>query len=71
MIKIFMFLDKKNPLFKYSIGKEVEYARLGANKVIINTYTESISIQFSKDNGKFVCSHYPHVNQSEFKLVNI
>ena len=50
-LNFLFFKDKKNALYKYTIGRDVEYARLGVNKVIINTNTESISIQFSKDNG--------------------
>lgn len=41
--------DKKTGLFKYAVGKEVEYAKLGTNKVIINTNTDSIGIQFAKE----------------------
>ncbi|CAF0716934.1 unnamed protein product [Brachionus calyciflorus] len=44
--------DKKNPLFKYSISKDVEYAKMGVNKVIINTNTDSISVQFAKESEK-------------------
>lgn len=44
--------DKKNPLFKYTISKDVEYARLSTNKVIINTNTDSIGIQFAKEGEK-------------------
>lgn len=40
--------EKHNTLFKYVLGKEFEYAKLGS-RLIINTNNESISIQFAKE----------------------
>lgn len=44
--------EKKPALYKYVISKELEYAKLGSNKLIVNTSTDSISIQFAKDSEK-------------------
>ena len=39
-------------MFKYVISKDFEFAKLGASKLIINTNTESIGIQFAKETGR-------------------
>ncbi len=44
--------EKHNTLFKYVLGKEFEYAKLGS-RLIINTNNESISIQFAKESGNW------------------
>ena len=50
---ISFYEDRKVLLFKYTISsKEFEFAKLGAKKLIVNTNTDSICLQFSKDNGK-------------------
>jgi hypothetical protein len=36
---------------KYGFGKEVEFARFGVNKVILNTKSKNLAIQFGKDSG--------------------
>lgn len=50
---ISFYEDRKVSLFKYTISsKEFEFAKLGAKKLIVNTNTDSICLQFSKDNDK-------------------
>lgn len=44
--------DKKTPIFRYSITKDVDYARVSTNKVIVNTNTDNIGIQFAKEEEK-------------------
>jgi hypothetical protein len=46
--------DKKIPLFKYLICRESEFAKLGASKLIINTKSDHICLQFAKESGSFL-----------------
>ena len=45
--------DKRHNLFKYTMSKDFEFAKFGTNKLIINTSTDSICIQFTREAGKF------------------
>nr|QDG00785.1 histone-arginine methyltransferase CARM1-2 [Brachionus koreanus] len=49
---LLFYEDKSNCLFKYSLCKEVDYVKFGANKVIINTNTDTICVQFCKESDK-------------------
>ncbi len=42
------------PLFKYIISKDFEFAKLGSKKLIVNTSTDSICLQFSKESGMLI-----------------
>ena len=50
-IEILFFKDKRHILFKYVISKDFEFAKLGSQKLIVNTNTDSIGIQFAKESG--------------------
>jgi hypothetical protein len=51
----FFSSEEKKTLFKYTISsKDFEFAKLGSKKLIVNTTTDSISLQFSKDQGKWM-----------------
>jgi hypothetical protein len=43
--------DKRHKLFKYAIAKDFEFAKLGSDRLIINTITDSICLKFSNTTG--------------------
>ena len=63
MVEFLCLKDRKTPLFKYTITKDVEFARLGASKLLINTKSDSICLQFAKESEKV--DFLSHLNDLE------
>lgn len=49
----FFPLDKRHNLFKYTMPRDFEFAKFASNKLIINTYTDSVCVQFTREAGEY------------------